>query len=139
MRNHLEIKQAENSCSFIITGRISSKHRRREEVIWLRSLFPELGWLNVGPSIMYGDNQGAIALAKNPEFHSRTKHIRIQYHFVRQCVADNELKIIYIATEDMIADILTKPLLRVQHQRLCEALGLRALSSTRGGVPLTSL
>jgi Reverse transcriptase (RNA-dependent DNA polymerase)/gag-polypeptide of LTR copia-type/Integrase core domain/GAG-pre-integrase domain len=103
-----------------------------KEVMWLRSLFPDLDWPISGPSILFGDNQGAIALAKNPEFHSRTKHIRIQYHFIRQCVDEGDVKVVYIPTADMIADILTKPLLRVHHQRCCEAMGLRALSSTRG-------
>ena len=54
-----------------------------KEAIWLRSLLKELlGKEEPAATIIYGDNQGAIALAKNPQFHARTKHITIQHHFV---------------------------------------------------------
>ncbi len=99
-----------------------------KEIIWLRVLLQELGRNIDSPTTLYGDNQGAIALALNPEFHSRTKHIRIQYHFVRQCIDEKEIMILYLPTELMIADIFTKPLGRVRHQGLCNALGLRDIS-----------
>ena len=61
-----------------------------KEATWLRSL---LGQLNesdsdISATIIHCDNQGAVALAKNPEFHARTKHIDIQHHFVREKVAN---------------------------------------------------
>lgn len=56
------------------------------------------------------DNQGAMALAKNPEFHTRTKHIDIQYHFVRQEVGRKRIQLEFVGSESMLADCLTKAL-----------------------------
>ena len=70
------------------------------------------------------DNQGAIALAKNPVHHNRTKHIDIRYHFIREKVLRNEIILKYCATKDMIADILTKPLPKPSFQKLSEMMGL---------------
>ena len=73
---------------------------------------------------MYGDNQGAIALTKNPHLHERSKHIDICYHFIRDLVEKEKLKIIYIPTEDMIADGLTKPLQRIAFTRFKQQMGI---------------
>ncbi|KAJ0388685.1 hypothetical protein P43SY_010840 [Pythium insidiosum] len=60
--------------------------------------------------VVLEDNQGAIALAKNPEFHKRTKHIDIRYHFVRESVETGNIELQYCSTQDMLADLLTKPI-----------------------------
>lgn len=59
-----------------------------KEAIWLQRILKELGLINYSPSptLIYEDNQGAIALAENPEFHRRTKHIDIRYHWVRDAI-----------------------------------------------------
>jgi len=62
------------------------------------------------PITLRGDNEGSIALAKNPEFHKRSKHIDTRYHYIRQLLADNLISIQHVPTKDMVADILTKPL-----------------------------
>ena len=54
------------------------------------------------------DNKSALALAKNPVFHERSQHIRIKYHFIRDCLEDGSIKASHIATTDQLADILTK-------------------------------
>jgi hypothetical protein len=59
------------------------------------------------------DNEGAEALAKNPEHHARTKHIHARYHFVRECVQLKEVELLHVSTKEMLADMLTKPLSRV--------------------------
>ncbi len=59
---------------------------------------------------MYSDNQGCIALAENPEKHSRSKHIGVQYHYSRQLVEYKKIRLDYCPIEDMLADVLTKPL-----------------------------
>ncbi|POM77867.1 RxLR effector candidate protein [Phytophthora palmivora] len=60
---------------------------------------------------IYEDNQGSIALAKNPEFHKRTKHIDIRYHFAREKVEDGQVVVLdYCSTKDMLADLMTKPI-----------------------------
>ena len=59
---------------------------------------------------LYADNQGAIALAKNPVHHQRTKHIDIKYHFIRLAVEEGIVDLQYIPTGENIADQFTKPL-----------------------------
>jgi hypothetical protein len=54
------------------------------------------------------DNKSTLALAKNPFFHKRSKHICIKYHFIRDCLEDGSIKASHIATTDQLADILTK-------------------------------
>ena len=64
-----------------------------------------------------------MAIAKNPEMHARTKHIDIRHHFVRDCVEDNKIQLEFCPTEEMIADILTKPLARPAFEKFREQLG----------------
>ena len=73
---------------------------------------------------IYGDNQGSLKLVANPEMHSRSKHIDVQYHYVRELVQQGLIEVEYIPTADMAADILTKPLKRQLHERNLELLGL---------------
>ncbi len=56
------------------------------EAHWLRSLFLELGFTQILPTTIRGDNEGSIAMTKNPQFHKRSKHIGLQYHSIRQQV-----------------------------------------------------
>ena len=76
------------------------------------------------PTKIFVDNQGSIALAHNPEFHARTKHIAIQEHYVREKVASGEVKLEYLHTSDMIADCLTKNLSRDKVERFRVEMGL---------------
>ena len=85
----------------------------------------ELGiYRKTGPIILRFNNQGAIDLTKNPEFHARTKHIDIQHHFVRKIVVSGLMTVQHCPTNDMIADGLTKPLQRVKFERFVKQLGL---------------
>ena len=63
---------------------------------------------------MYCDNLSAMALANNPVFHAHTKHIEIDYHFVREQVVSKQLQLCHVRTEEQLADLLTKSL--SQHQ-----------------------
>lgn len=60
--------------------------------------------------VIHVDNQGAIALAKNPVHHQRSKHIDIKYHFIRLQVQEGVVEFQYIPTEDNVADMFTKPI-----------------------------
>ncbi|KAI0996955.1 hypothetical protein K3495_g11229 [Podosphaera aphanis] len=73
---------------------------------------------------MFGDNQGALALVKNPQIHERSKHIDVCYHFIRDLAEKRRLHISYIPTNDMVADGLTRPLARVAYERFKGKLGL---------------
>ncbi len=82
-----------------------------KEAVWLGYLLAELGFRKRSiPVTLYADNQGSIALSNNPEFHRRTKHIDVRFHWIREAVSMKQLKIIYIPTAEMAADGLTKGL-----------------------------
>ncbi|EDN93221.1 hypothetical protein SS1G_12167 [Sclerotinia sclerotiorum 1980 UF-70] len=75
---------------------------------------------------MLGDNQGALALTKNPRLHERSKHIDISYHFIRDLTEKEKIATDYINTCDMVADGMTKPCTRVAFERFKKMLGLVA-------------
>jgi len=81
-----------------------------------------------------GDNQGALALAVNPSYHARTKHIRVRHHFVRECVDIGNVQLEYVPTNDQVADILTKELPEVKHEKFRKMMGVFAVSARREGV-----
>ena len=83
-----------------------------QEAIWLRRLLADLDAEQSGPTVIMGDNQGSIAIARNPVSHARTKHIDIRYHFIREAVQDGVIDLRFCPTSEMIADALTKPLPR---------------------------
>ena len=82
--------------------------------------------LSSDATTVYSDSQGAIALGKNPEHHKRTKHSDIQHHYVREQVAAGAITSPYNSTDDMVADVLTKPLAVDRHSKLARAMGVRA-------------
>jgi hypothetical protein len=95
-----------------------------KEALWWKSFLKEFGAKINYPIQMYSDSQGAILLAKNPEYHSRTKHIDIQHHFVREHVLKRNVKFDFISTKSMPADILTKALSRDLHNKFTQMLSL---------------
>jgi len=96
-----------------------------KEAIWLRQLLSELGLNTSSPTILHIDNQSAIAIARNPEFHDRTKHIDVRYHFLRQVVEDKSIELAYIPTGDQVADALTKGLPPASFGKFREEMGVR--------------
>jgi hypothetical protein len=80
------------------------------EIIWVQSLLQELGVSQPHPPILWCDNIGATYLSANPVFHTRTKHIEVDYHFVRERESQKRLLIKFISSKDQLADIFTKPL-----------------------------
>jgi hypothetical protein len=79
-----------------------------KEPVWIVGLLIDLGINLKNTIIIFGDNQGSLALANNPIFHPRSTHIDIQYHLTRGPVASQQLEVRYILTDTMIADVLTK-------------------------------
>ena len=77
---------------------------------WLRNLYNELGFEITEPTLIYGDNQSALAIASNPQYHKRTKHFNIKHHYIREKVNDQLIVTEYCPTAEMTANILTKPL-----------------------------
>lgn len=80
------------------------------ELCWISSLLTELGISVSTKPVLYSDNIGATYLAANPVFHSRMKHIALDYHFVRQFVQSGQLRVTHVSSTDQLADALTKPL-----------------------------
>ena len=96
-----------------------------KEAVWLKRLYNELNPGEIQERIVLNcDNQGAINISKNAVHHGRTKHIDIQHHFVRERVVTGDITVEYVATEGMVADVLTKALPRAKHQWCTKELGL---------------
>ena len=88
------------------------------EITWLQSLFKKLKIECVSMPTIWCDNISATELVKNLVYHSRTKHIELDMHFIRDKVLARELEINYIPREEQIADILTRPLTFTQFNYL---------------------
>lgn len=105
-----------------------------KEAVWFRSFLNELGVANImsSPTIIFSDSQGSIALSKNPEYHSRTKHIDVRHHFIREHVSFGTVIFKFVGTDRMAADVLTKPLAKNKHQEMLKIMGVK--STTSGSV-----
>ena len=68
--------------------------------------------------LLYEDNQSAICIAKNPQFHGRVKHIGFKYHFIREQVNAGSVKLEYCHTKDIVADIFTKGLTQEKFEKI---------------------
>lgn len=98
-----------------------------KESLFIRTFFKEC--LNLDcVTTLYNDNQSAQKLSGNCMFHARTKHIDIRHHFIRDIVKSNMIKIEYLSTENMIADLLTKPLPKVKFNKFVSQLNFGTLS-----------
>ena len=97
------------------------------EAIWLRKLIKDFG-LKQKCIPIKADNQGSIGLSKDSKITPRTKHIDVSYHLVVDYQEKNYVHIIYTPTDQMLADMLTKPLLRVKFERNVKAIGFQTVS-----------
>lgn len=93
------------------------------ELVWLTRIFEDITMVKSVPNL-HVDNEAAVKLAHNPEFHKRTKHIRIRHFYVRELVSEGAILVKRIGTRDQIADILTKGLSRPTHNILRSKLAL---------------
>uniref|UniRef100_A0A2N9FSR2 Reverse transcriptase Ty1/copia-type domain-containing protein n=1 Tax=Fagus sylvatica TaxID=28930 RepID=A0A2N9FSR2_FAGSY len=92
------------------------------ELSWIRQVLCDLGLFLPSAPLIWCDNTSALALASNPVFHGRTKHIEVDYHFIRERVVRGDLKLQFISTEDQLADVFTKALPSPRFHRLCSKL-----------------
>ena len=97
-----------------------------QEAVWLRRLLTEVGFPSA-PVMLMEDNQGAIAIARNPIAHSRTKHIDICYDYIREALQDDVISLQYCPTNEMVAVLLTKPLSKTLFEKLRLAMGMNIL------------
>ena len=99
-----------------------------QEAVWLQQLVSDMVNKNIRETTILEDNQSAICLAKNQQVHGRTKHIDIKYHFIRDMVQAGRIKLIYCASEDMVADMFTKGLPIKQFEKLRQMTGIAELT-----------
>ena len=88
------------------------------ELCWLHQLLKDLRIFLPTPPKLWCDNVSALAIASNLVFHTRTKHIEVDYHFICECVLRKDLQVRYITTNDQLADVFTKSLPTTRFQFL---------------------
>ena len=105
---------------------IALKEAAKEQV-WLNTVLnklkPIINYIKTG--LIYCNNKSAIDLSKNPEHHARSKHIDIQYHYVRDCIEKQLFKLQYISTNNQLADVLTKALDINSYKRFISKINLK--------------
>ena len=94
------------------------------ELNWVCFLLTDLGLTLPTAPIIYCDNVGATQLCSNPIFHSRMKHVAIDFHFIRDQVQTGSLRVAHVSSKDQLADALTKPLPRSNFQTIKSKIGL---------------
>ncbi|KAJ6050443.1 uncharacterized protein N7446_010552 [Penicillium canescens] len=98
---------------------------------WLRTFLAETQLYRSPVTNIMADNQSAIALSRNPEFHKRTKHFNVKFHYQRAVLNTGEISLQYVPTEEQAADGLTKPLGPTAFAMFCSLLGIEALKTQR--------
>ncbi|CAA7265258.1 unnamed protein product [Cyclocybe aegerita] len=139
-----EDRHAISGYAFLLHGRAVSWSTKRQEIIslltteseyiaatytskealWLRSLISQLFNTSLGSTTLFSDNQSAIALAKDHQYHARTKHINVWFHFIRWIVENGSIRLVYCPTDEMVADTLTKALPSPKVKHFVTELGL---------------
>ncbi|GMH14052.1 hypothetical protein Nepgr_015893 [Nepenthes gracilis] len=101
-----------------------------KEMLWMKKFVQELG-LQQEKYTVFCDSQSAIHLCKNSSFHSRSKHIDVRYHWIRDVLEDGLLSLEKISTEDNGTDMMTKILPRGNNEVCCKKAGLMDPTSSR--------
>lgn len=100
-------------------------------MLWIKQTLKDVGVMCEEPIPIFCDNKSAINISNNLVLHSRTKHISIRYHSLREKVLENEFGLEYVSTKGQIADIFNKALPKDNFEYLQENLGVTApLSSS---------
>ena len=88
-----------------------------KETVWAHCLLADIGFSQPVPTPLFSDNQSAIMLVQNPEFHKRTKHIDVVFHLIREFQERGDISILYVPTKLQLVNILTEALtLDIFHQ-----------------------
>lgn len=88
------------------------------ELIWVCTLLSELGIQQLQPPVIDCDNIGSTYLSANPVFHTRLKHVGLDFHYIRELVQHQKLRVSHVSTTDQLTDSLTKPLSKARLQLL---------------------
>ncbi|KAJ9553104.1 hypothetical protein OSB04_017149 [Centaurea solstitialis] len=103
-----------------------------KEAVWLRNFLSDLRVVaSVSrPIDIFCDNSGAVAQAKEPREHHKSRHVLRKYHLIREIIGRGDVRICKIPTEDNVADPLTKPLARVKHEAHANSIGMQYLDAS---------
>ena len=99
-----------------------------QELIRLHQLLIDTNENSVNPMTIFEDNQSTIAMTRNPQHHGRAKHVDIKFHYIREMVTMNKIELKYYKSDEMIADMLTKGIGKIQFAKLRNMIGLRNIS-----------
>ncbi|KAJ9566079.1 hypothetical protein OSB04_002045 [Centaurea solstitialis] len=104
-----------------------------KEAVWLRNFLSDLRVVASisRPIDIFCDNSGAVAQAKEPREHHKSRHVLRKYHLIREIIGRGDVRICKIPTEDNVADPLTKPLARVKHEAHANSIGMQYLEARR--------
>jgi transposase-like protein len=102
-----------------------------KEVIWLREVVKAFDEPVDERTIIYTDSQSCIGMIDNQKFSNRTKHIDVKYHFIRKMVKERTIELIYVRTDENIADLMTKPLGPTKTTTLRKMAGMEAVNESR--------
>lgn len=117
-------KRQTTVASSTTVAEIEALHKGVMEGIWISDLLLELGWKSPGAMVWHQDNQSAIKTIEAEKFMDRTKHLAVKISFLREKRERNIIKLNYTRTDDMVADILTKPLPRHAFEKHRDSLKL---------------
>ena len=97
-----------------------------QDAIWLKSFLQHLEIVKTAlePMTIFCDNTTALAVAKDPKYHRKTKHIKKRYHYIRDVIIKKDMVLKHISTSNMVADPLTKPIARDVFVKHVRSLGL---------------
>ncbi|KAJ9566852.1 hypothetical protein OSB04_002818 [Centaurea solstitialis] len=107
------------------------------QVLWLRNQLQDYD-IQLSKIPIYCDNTSAIAIANNPVLHSKTKHIEVRYHFIRDHVMNGDIELHFVPTEYQLADLFTKPLDVTRFNMLISELGMMAATTSSLDAQLSS-
>jgi len=96
------------------------------EAVWLRRILQDVGEQQTKATVIKSDSQSSIKLANNPVYHARTKHVEVQFHFVREKIQSADISLIYCNTCENAADIFTKPLGKIKFELFRNMIGVCA-------------
>lgn len=122
-------KKNQNICLSSTEAEYKAATSAAKEAVWDRRCLADMGQKQKQPTTLYRDNMGAIALSGNPVFHSRTKHVAVHHHYIRDVIAEGEIDLKYIQTTDNLADVLTKSLPSEALLKHCRVMNLMAATA----------
>ena len=115
---YMALKEASKEAIFLSKMLKWLENKLENKLKLLRDISPS----KTVPILM--DSQSAIKLSENPEFHKRSKHIDITHHFIRECISEEKVKLVFVQTTEQLADGFTKGLNKTKHNAFIESLNL---------------